>query len=114
MSKLHSIQEELQQIEHLNKVLREQKELANVVTKEVKVDLDNHIRILRDYANALSTIQHSMGESIKNIYKSAQEVRRATSSAQEILTFCQAVMKLEATLNNPDVQKALQMVNRNG
>lgn len=113
-NKVQNTQDELQHLEHYNKMLREHRDITKMVTAEVQVDLQKHISTLNDYAKSLKAIQVEMGLSINNIYKSAQEVRRATSGVQEILSFCQAVMKLEATLNNPDVQKALNMVNRNG
>lgn len=107
MNKSH---EELQDIEHFNKILREHKELMHAIKADVKESMTNHIATLKEFAKALTAIQVEISLAIKNIYSSAQEVRRATGHVNEIISYTQSIIKLEQVLSDEKVQKVLALL----
>lgn len=112
MTKGYLTHEELQYIEHANKVLENHKKLVSEIINETENLLNDYIPIMSTYVNAIKDIQMEFGVAVKNIVYSAREVKIITSGSQEIQQFITAVSKLEQVMNNEFTKKVIELTTR--
>lgn len=97
--------DELQHIEHANKILEAHEELVKKVTNETEQMLNTYLPIVRGYVTTLFGIQKDFGEVVSNIVKSSREVSLVTSNTNNIENFCAAIIKLDALLTPEMIEK---------
>lgn len=102
--------DELQHLEHANKILREHLELLEKITVESSEYLNAHLSSLHTYVAAIGTIQRELGESVSNILKSARELGGVTNRTKELMDFGRAVGVLEETLTSEVLDKLSRIV----
>jgi hypothetical protein len=97
--------DELQRIEHTNKILEAHLELVNTV---FTLSEDRFATILKSYTEfitALKTVQAEMGRVVTHIYQSARDIKQATGGVQDIMAFCDALDKLNKILDDKMIEK---------
>lgn len=104
--------DELQHIEHANKILKDHQELIKTVTNETEALLNNYIPIIKSYVNAIHDIQTEFSHSVSDVVKSSRELKVITSGANEVLSFVQAVERLKSVLNDEFTQKVIELTKR--
>jgi prophage DNA circulation protein len=102
--------EQLQEIEHINKVLIEHEELVTRVVNGTEDILNNYIPILHTYVNAMTEIRKSLGNEVVNIIKSTRELKVVTTNTQNIIDFTTAVSKLNSILTPELVDKLNKVI----
>ena len=102
-------QDELQHIEHDNKVLREHLELRNQVREETEKMMDVFLPALQEYINTIADIRKIFGEEVAHILKSSRELKIVTGNSQDIINFISSVHKLNEALT-PELVDRLQKI----
>jgi uncharacterized protein YfaT (DUF1175 family) len=97
--------DELQHIEHVNKVLEAHLDLVNTVFKLSEDRFAEITRSFSEFVIALKTVQMEMGRVVTHIYQSARDVRQATGGIQEITAFTDAIEKLDKILDDKLIEK---------
>jgi hypothetical protein len=90
--------DELQHIEHSNKILFEHQEIVNKIVNETESMLNTYVPILKAYVESISTIRVALGQEVMHIIQSTREIGIVTKNTQDIMNFCQALNKLDALL----------------
>jgi len=108
MTKILS-QNELQHIEHCNKILKEHEETVKSVINETESLLNTYVPILSSYVQAIAKIRNIFGEEVSNIIKSSRQLGIITGSVQDVQHFIHAVTKLNELLT-PELVKKLQKI----
>lgn len=102
--------DQLQHIEHVNKMMREHKELVTTITTDVNAVMTKYIEGLQVFARHLKDVQVNLSMSVKNIYSSVQEIKRITGTTQDIQAAVIAIEKLDKALNDETVQRILKVI----
>lgn len=110
MSKIQETHEELQRMEHFSKVLKEHREITRTLTTEVYVELSDYIGKLQQFARDLRDVQILLGDTVRNIYASVQDMKRLGGMTQDLIAFGAAVKKLDDTLTDSTVKKVLKVI----
>lgn len=97
--------EELQRIEHANKVLEEHLELVTKVVNETEGMLNNYVPILSAYVHSVIEVQKSYTESVAGIIRSTRELGIITGKTPDVLAFIGAIRKLDEILTPELVEK---------
>ena len=111
MSKMLT-QDELQYIEHCNKLLKETRGLITEVEREVKQGLDIFLPILGEYVNGIRTIQHDLLRVVSEILKSSKELKFVAGNHQELEKFAGALYRLGEVFKTQEVQDVLEIVRK--
>lgn len=101
--------DELQHIEHCNKIMRDHLELVQKVTGEVQKTFDLYLPHLQDYVGTLRAIQFEFGRIVVDIIRSSRELKLITSGSQELHNYGQAATKLNQALSDELVQKIIKL-----
>ena len=101
--------DELQHLEHCNKILEEHLELVQKVTNETESLLNTYLPILSGYVRAVVEVQMNFGKAVVEITRSAREVKVITSGSQEIENFVAAAVKLNNVLNDELMLKIIKL-----
>lgn len=113
MNKAYLSQDELQHIEHCNKVLEAHHELVTKVISETQEKLNNYLPIVSTYVNAIADVRRAFGEEVKHILQSNRQLQIVTGSAQDVINFTSAVVKLNQILT-PEFIEKLQRISEKG
>lgn len=105
MNKTFLTEEELQHIEHCNKVLKEHAELVRLTIESTTELFNNYVPTLNGYVKAVATVKHEFGEQVTSIIQSSRQLKIATGNVQEIISFMSAVIKLNEILTPELVEK---------
>jgi hypothetical protein len=105
MSTKYMTHEELQHIEHCNKILKDHLECIKVVVEQSELALNNYIPVLRTYVNAITEIRTAFGNEVTHIFQSTRQLGLVTKNSQDIHNFVQAVMQLDKILTPSLVEK---------
>ena|SRR5215471_21211878 len=97
--------DELQHIEHVNKVLQDHLDIVNSVTKLSEEAIQKFIGNYQQHVSMLRDIANSMGKVAQDIYNSTREIKVVTSGTQEIINYCQAVVRLNEILDDKLIEK---------
>ena|SRR5215204_1715729 len=111
MNKDYLSQGELQHIEHCNKVLKDHLALVQAITNESEKLLNTFLPIVGDYVNQVGAVTHQMGLHVKNIYASSRELKQAVGGTQDLISFMDAVMKVDKLLT-PELLEKLRKVSQ--
>lgn len=101
--------EQLQALEHSNKMIAEHLALMRSLSAQVDTMVDTFIPVMRIYVDNIQTIRITMMTEVKEILQSSRELRDLTKQTQEIINFCKAV-ELVKTVLTPDVVAKLRTV----
>lgn len=111
MSKMLT-QDEMQYLEHCNKMLRETRGLITEITKETKEALNSFIPIVSEYVSTVRSIQHEFGRTVSNILKDSKELKFVAGNYQEITAYAEALTKLGEVFKTKEVQDVLEIVKK--
>lgn len=97
--------DELQKIEHTNKVLKDHLELVQVCTKDSDRMIGDYTANIRGYINILVEIRTQLGNEVKHVINSTRELGIVISNTQNIHNFCSAIGKLDKLLTPELIEK---------
>lgn len=97
--------DELQLIEHSNKILKDHLEIVETVVNQTEGLLNNYIPILKAYVQSIVAIRTDLGNEIVNIVQSTRQVALVTNNTQNIINFTQAVSRLNEILTPELISK---------
>jgi esterase/lipase len=97
--------DELQRIEHLNKVLEQHLELVNTVTTLSEEKIQDMLKNYQTYVHVLREVQVALGDIVTNIHRSMSQLKGVTGGAQDIMSYVQAASKLNDLLDDKLIAK---------
>lgn len=98
-------EDELQRIEHLNKMLLEHQEIVNKVVNETEQLLNNYVPIISTYVQSIGKVAHLFGEHVTNIIKSSRQLGIVTGTVQDVSNFIASAEKLDKILTPELIEK---------
>jgi len=111
MSNKYLTHEELQNIEHANKILEAHLELVKMVVNESEAMLNNYIPIMKTYVHAIIDIRKMFSDEVIHIGQSTRELKLVTANTQNVTDFCSAIVKLDALLTPSPIDKLNRISN---
>ena len=111
MSKGIMSHDELQHIEHCNRVLQDHLDLIKLVTNESNGLLENYLPIMQNYARGIHEAGRTFTEGVADIYKSSRELKIATGGTQDVIAFMSTVQKLNEMLT-PELLAKLRSISK--
>ena len=109
MAKDYLTHDELQHIEHANKVLREHEEIATRVVVGVKSAMEEYIVTVKLVTMDLVTAQVELIRANAEVVKSIREVKLVTSNINELINYGKAIADLNNVLNSGIIDKVLRL-----
>lgn len=103
-------QDELQYLEHCNKLIRETRESLIETERITKDALDQFIPALTDYVNGMRAIQHDFLIVARDMLKSSKELQFLASNHRELTAYTEALRKLGETFNTKEVQDVIEII----
>lgn len=97
--------EQLQAIEHSNRMIAEHLALMKDLAGQVDTMVDTFIPVMRIYVENIQTIRVGMANEVMEILKSSRELKSLASTNQEIINFYHSVQKLSDVLTPEMVAK---------
>lgn len=105
MNRMPLTHDELQQLEHANKILREHLELVQLVTNQSESMLNTYLPILHGYLGSVRDMQKGFSDAVTDILKSSRELGTTTGRTQQLQDFIAATLKLHETLTSERVEQ---------
>jgi len=103
--------DELQFIEHANKILNEHAELVKYVINETEGMLNTYVPVLKTYIKAIVNIRTEFSQEVIHIAQSLRELKSITGQTQELINFSSALIKLNEILT-PELIEKLNKLNK--
>lgn len=97
--------DELQHIEHTNKILQEHADLVKKVTEESEVYLSTYLPTFTAFLENVRFIRNEFGKEVVHILHSSREISMVTKNTQNIIDFVTAVGKLNQILTPELIEK---------
>lgn len=104
-------EDDLQFLEHCNKMLREHLELVQLVTNESEGLFSIYLPILQKYVSGITELRKGIGQEVVHIVQSSRELKVVTSGSQEIHNFVAAVLKLKEALTPEMIENMRRLTN---
>lgn len=102
--------DELQHIEHANKILKDHLDLVSATTQLSEERIQNFISAYRQYVVEIKDIATALGKAVENIHNSTREMKVITGSSQQITEYCQAIVKLDQLLDEKLIEKLKRII----
>lgn len=97
--------DELQHIEHCNKVLESHLEVVNAVTSLSEEKIHAMLAAYNGYVHELRNVQNVLGEIVTNIHRSLTQLKGVVGGTQDVMSYTQAVSKLDSLLDDKLIEK---------
>lgn len=111
MNKTILTEDELQHIEHCNKILREHSKLVEDTVNNTQELLNLYLPALSAYVSGISKVQVELGKEVVNLIQSTRQIKIVVSNTQEITNFISAVVKLNDILT-PELIEKLKKISK--